>query len=236
MQQQIIEDKLSEFLMVEQCGFKLYTVVAERCKTPKLKSKYQEFGRETAHHREVLVKLITELGGDPDYVSPTARVVQYKASQLVESALVVDGLDQEEIECADLENVLLAETKDHADWHVLSQLAEQASGDMQRALQAAVQEVESQEDEHVGWARETLSQMTLQLAAQGKAPSAERWQSRITGREPGIETSHLAPYTNGLLEGAVARRRGSQRQYRARSMVQSLRRRAAPGAPRAGVS
>jgi len=202
MQQQIIEDKLSEFLMVEQCGFQLYSVVAKRCKTPRLSAKYQEFGRETAHHREVLVKLITELGGDPDYVSPTARVVQYKASKLLDSALVVDGLSQEEIECGDLENVLLAETKDHADWHVLSQLAEQASGDMQKALQAAVDEVESQEDEHVEWARETLSQLTLEMAAQGKAPAPERWQSRVTGPEPGVEAFHPAPFTDGLLAGA----------------------------------
>jgi rubrerythrin len=202
MQQQIIEDRLSEFLMVEQCGLQLYTVVAERCKTPKLAAKYREFGRETAHHREVLVKLITELGGDPDYVSPTARVVQYKASKLLDSALVVDGLSREEIECGDLENVLLAETKDHADWHVLSQLAERASGDVQRALQAAVDEVEAQEDEHLEWARETLSQLTLKMAAQGKAPSPERWQARMTGPEPGIEAFHAAPYSEGLLEGA----------------------------------
>jgi rubrerythrin len=203
MQQQIIEDKLSEFLMVEQCGLQLYTVVADRCKTPKLKAKYQEFGKETAHHREVLVKLIVALGGDPDYVSPTARVVQYKASKLLDSALLVDGLSQEEIECGDLENVLLAETKDHADWHVLSLLAEQAGGDMQKALQAAVKEVESQEDEHVEWARETLSQLTIQMATQGKAPSPERWQSRITGPQPGIDAFHPAPFEQGLMEGAA---------------------------------
>jgi rubrerythrin len=203
MQQQIIEDKLSGFLMVEQCGLQLYRVVAERCQTPKLKAKYEEFGRETARHREVLVQLITTLGGDPDYVSPTARVVQYKASKLLDSAMAVDGLSQAEIESGDLENVVLAETKDHADWHVLSQLAEQASGEMKKALQAAVDDVESEEDEHLEWARETLSQMTLQMVAEAKAPSPDRWQQHICGPEPGIEAFHPAPYTNGLLEGSA---------------------------------
>src|SRR5215204_2271595 len=203
MQQQIIEDKLSEFLMVEQCGLELYTTVAARSQTPKLKAKYEEFGRETAHHREVLVKLIAAVGGDPDYVSPSARVVQFKAAKLLESALAVDGLSQAEIECSDLETVLLAETKDHADWHALSQLAEQASGDLKKALESAVSEVEEEEDEHVEWARETLSQMTLQMVAEGKAPPSERWQSRITGPEPGIEAFHPAPFTEGLLEGAA---------------------------------
>jgi rubrerythrin len=200
---QVLSDKLSEFLMVEQCGFQLYRVVAERCKTPKLKAKYEEFGRETSHHREVLVKLITELGGDPNYVSPTARVVQYKSSKLLESALLVDGLAQPEIECADLENVLLAETKDHANWHLLSQLAEQASGDAKRALQAAVDEVESQEDEHLDWARETLSQMAMLMIVEGKALPPERWQCVITGPDPGVEAFHPTPFTEGLLEGAA---------------------------------
>jgi rubrerythrin len=203
MQQQIIEDKLSEFLMVEQCGLQLYTTVAARSHTPKLKAKYEEFGRETAHHREVLVKLIAAVGGDPDYVSPSARVVQFKAAKLLESALTVDGLSQAEIECSDLENVLLAETKDHADWHVLAQLAEQATGDLKQALQSAVSEVEEEEDEHLEWARETLSRMTLQMVTEGKPAPPKPWQSRITGPEPGIEAFHPAPFTEGLLEGAA---------------------------------
>ena len=204
MQQQIILDKLSEFLMVEECGFHLYQVVAGRTKTPKLKAKYQEFGRETSHHREVLVNLITQVGGDPNYISPSARVVQFKAAKLLESSLAVDGLSQEEIEMSDLENVLLAETKDHADWHVLAQMAEQASGKMKEALQKAVEEVESQEDEHFTWARETLTQMTLSMANESKAPPPERWQDRLTGPEPPITSFHPAPFTKELLEGSKA--------------------------------
>ena len=145
---------------------------------PELKQKYEEFGRETAHHREVLIRLIERLGGDPSYVSPPARVAQFKAAKLLESALAVDGLSQPEIEMNDLENVLLAETKDHADWHLLSEIAAQLASpsvmdklgdpntqalgqmpsglsmhDVQQAIQAAVDEVESEEDEHLEWAR-----------------------------------------------------------------------------------
>jgi rubrerythrin len=177
-------------------------VAASRSLTPKLKSKYDEFARQTARHRQVLVDLITALGGDADYVSPTARLVQYKAAKLLDSSLQVDGLSDQEIETNDLENVLLAETKDHADWHLLSQLAESASGDIQVALRRAVDDVESEEDEHVEWARETLSQMCMQAVNEGKAPDPERWQTRITGPLPPIEMFHPRPYTDGLLEGA----------------------------------
>lgn len=45
----------------------------------------------------------------------------------------MDGLSEEEIEANGLENLLLADTKEHADWHLLSPIAESASGAMQGA-------------------------------------------------------------------------------------------------------
>jgi rubrerythrin len=231
MDRQTLLDKLSEFLMVEQGGLQLYTVAAARSTNPTLKQRYAEFGAETAHHRAVLVELIERLGGDPSYISPTARVAQFKAAKLLESSSCVAGLSQQELEANDLENVLLAETKDHADWSLLQQMAQQVGqaggvagavekvvhavtggsnddidpGPLQQALQAAVAEVESQEDEHLTWARETLSQVSLQLLTTGPAPSPERWQQVISAPEPSIEAVHPAPMrdTDGLLETAA---------------------------------
>ena len=221
MQYPVMLDKLSEFLMVEQCGFELYKVVAARSTTPDLKQQYEEFGRETAHHRMVLVRLIERLGGDPSYISPPARVAQFKAAKLLESALAVDGLSQPEIEINDLENVLLAETKDHADWHLLSEIAKQMASpsmmeklsdptnqalgmmpsgvslvDMQQAIQAAVDEVEDEEDEHLAWARETLTRMSLDMAMNGPSPSPERWQRVISSPFTPIEQIHPAPMSD----------------------------------------
>ena len=106
----------------------------------------------------------------------------------------------------DLENVLLAETKDHADWELLAQLVEQVDDrDVKQALQAAVAEVESQEDEHLNWARGTLSQLSLELLMTGPAPSPERWQQVISAPEPPIAAVHPAPMQakDGLLEPAA---------------------------------
>ena len=95
--------------------------------------------------RTILTGLIRDLGGDPDYVSPTARVAQAKSEALLASALVSGPLSTEELEASDLENVLLAETKDHADWELLGQLAEQLpNGKARTAIEAAVAEVEPQ--------------------------------------------------------------------------------------------
>ncbi|MDP8922659.1 MAG: ferritin-like domain-containing protein [Chloroflexota bacterium] len=220
MQHQVMLDKLSEFLMVEQGGLELYRVAASRCTDPNMKARYEEFGRETAHHREVLIRLIEQLGGDPSYVSPTARVAQFKAAKLLESSNCIGGLGQQEIELNDLENVLLAETKDHADWHLLEELAKQMADpgvmqtleegakqmlgmtpgglsldEMRRAVQAAVDEVESEEDEHLAWARETLTRMSLLMAMEGPAPSPERWRRVISNPMTPIEQIHPAPMT-----------------------------------------
>lgn len=202
MQQQILLDKLSEFLMVEQGGLELYRVAASRCTRPALRAKYEEFGRETAHHREVLVNLITRLQGNPDYVSPTARVAQYKASKLLGAAVQMDGLSQAEVELNDLENVLLAETKDHADWQLLAQIANTAPAEVQSVLKGAVDEVEEQEDEHLEWARQTLSELSMQMLNDAEAPSPARWQALITGPQPPVTAFHPAPFERGLLEGA----------------------------------
>jgi len=60
-----------------------------------------------------------------------------------------------------LEAVLLAETKDHADWAFLSALCDELpEGSSREAIRRAVEEVEPDEDEHVGWAKSTWNRMT----------------------------------------------------------------------------
>jgi rubrerythrin len=194
MEQQVLMDKLSEFLMVEQGGLELYRVALSRATNPETRQRYQEFAEQTTRHRAILIRLIERLGGDPSYVSPTARLAQVKASSLLETALRMDGLSQEELEASDLENVLLAETKDHADWHLLEQLVQQVDDQqVKTALEEAVQEVEPEEDTHLEWARDTLSQMALRVIMHGPAPSPERWQQAISGPTPSISQVHPSP-------------------------------------------
>ena len=205
MNKQVLLDKLSEFLMVEQCGWQLYRVVGSRTTDPELQARYQEFGDETDRHRTILTQLIKDLGGDPDYVSPTARVAQVKSEALLASALVSGRLGPAEREASDLENVVLAETKDHADWELLGQLAEQLpNGKARKAIEAAVAEVGPQEDEHLGWAQAKLATLGLQ-AHMGELPSpdADRLDSCVIQPELKIKQVHPAPIDKrNLLDGA----------------------------------
>jgi rubrerythrin len=200
MERTVLLDKLSEFLMVEQGGLELYRVAAARASDPALKERYVAFGEETARHRAVLVRLIERLGGDPSYVSPTARLAQVKAAGLLETALQADGLSAQEIELNDLENLLLAETKDHADWHLLERLAAQAADPaLKAALEEVVGEVEAEEDAHLSWAREELTRRCLQQITAGPAPAPERWQQVLIAPAPPLSQIHPAPATRGFL-------------------------------------
>lgn len=64
----------------------------------------------------------------------------------------------EEAEIVACECVVLAETKDHQDWSLLSRCAERYEGKGAAVLRAACAEVERQEDAHLyqikGWCRE----------------------------------------------------------------------------------
>jgi hypothetical protein len=53
---------------------------------------------------------------------------------------------------------VLAETKDHANWELIGELAKNTKGEEKQALKEAFDQVEDQEDEHLyhtmGWSRE----------------------------------------------------------------------------------
>lgn len=205
MNNQVLLDKLSEFLMVEQGGYQLYTVLAERTQIDDLRKQYLEFGKETSRHREILASMIQQLGGDPGYVSPLARVAQIRAENMLNIHLVADGLSPLEEEAVGLECVLLAETKDHADWELLGQLAESLPAGADRdAVIAAVQEVESQEDEHLNWAREQSALLATKMLMQEPEPPPERWQLNWSGPHYNLDL-HPAPIekNDGLMAPAA---------------------------------
>jgi hypothetical protein len=162
-------DFLSAALTHERCGCHLYRSVSRRSVNPVLQARYQEFGTQTQRHVEVLEELVTELGGNPCYVSASARSVEAMDSHLLESTFLTAGtLDLMTQEMAMLDAVLLAETVDHGNWSTLGQLVEALpEGPARTALARAVDEVEDEEDEHLEWARLARARITLFEASAG---------------------------------------------------------------------
>lgn len=52
---------------------------------------------------------------------------------------------------------MLAETKDHADWELITKVAEKSAGVQIKALKEAADEVEDQEDEHLYHSKRMVS-------------------------------------------------------------------------------
>ena len=71
-------------------------------------------------------------------------------------AVSAGDLDATQVVAA--ECVVLAETKDHQNWELISEVAKKLTGDEGKALKEAREEVEDEEDEHLyhtmGWTRE----------------------------------------------------------------------------------
>lgn len=72
--------------------------------------------------------------------------------------MALEGGVREAAQLVACESVVLAETKDHADWQLLGKVAEHLEGEQGEALKGAYGEIEDQEDEHLyhtkGWCRE----------------------------------------------------------------------------------
>jgi hypothetical protein len=161
---------MSGMLTHERCGRHLYRSCETRTNNPILQAKYREFGTETERHVQILERLIASAGGDPGYCGAMARAVEGSDAKLLESTFMLSGSsDPMTDEMAMLDAVFLAECMDHANWTGFAALADKLpEGDLRTACLAAVDEVGPQEEEHLGWARDTK----LRLASLQASSSA----------------------------------------------------------------
>ena len=106
---------------------------------------------------------------------------------LVESTFLLAGsVDLMTQELVMLDAVLLAEAKDHANWSGLSELVDvMPEGEVRDAVREAVQRVEPEEDEHLGWAQDMRTKLIAAQVRSGAVQSvttkAEEMVARIKG-------------------------------------------------------
>jgi rubrerythrin len=180
-----VADIMSAALAHERAGRQLYRSVAGRTHNPMLKRTYEEFGRETERHAEILEGLIGAMGGDPRYVSPAARATAGADKRLVESTHLLGGsVDVMTAEMVMLDAVLMAEAIDHANWVAMRELADALPDGQRRGrFRAAVDEVLADEDKHLDWARTTRTKMIVLQAEHetltSMAASVEELMERV---------------------------------------------------------
>jgi rubrerythrin len=154
-----IAELLLQALETEIGGTQVYMTAIKCATNEDLKAEFNKYLDQTQHHVEVVEALLTELGFDPKATSPGRKVVHHIGSSLVvamEMALAEGPREAAQLVAA--ECVTLAETKDHLNWELIGEVADHMKGGGAKALKAAFEEVEEQEDEHLyhntGWARE----------------------------------------------------------------------------------
>jgi len=154
-----LQELLLQALEVETGGVQVYETALECAQNEDLRKEWEKYLDETRRHVEVLTRVLGLLGLDPETMSPGRQVQRHLGQSLVQAMqMAKDAGDPVGAELTACECVVLAETKDHADWELIGQVAKQGAGDETRALKQAYEEVEDEEDHHIyhtkGWCRE----------------------------------------------------------------------------------
>jgi len=159
MKSEQLANLLYEALETELGGVEVYTTALRCTVNEKLKEEWEEYLEQTRNHVQVVQKVMTELGLDPERETPGRQVVRHIGESLVQAMEMALGAgDKAAAQIVAAESVVLAETKDHLNWELLGQVAKEAKSNVAKTLQEAYDEVEDEEDEHLyhttGWTRE----------------------------------------------------------------------------------
>jgi hypothetical protein len=158
-----VEQLILQSLEHELGGVKVYALALECAVNADLKEEWTKYLRQTKTHVTKLETVCSALGINPKQETPGRAIVRLLGAALLEAMTQARAAgDPTAAELVACECVVFAETKDHLDWELLVKCGEQMSGKDAEALQAAAEEVEDEEDEHLyhskGWCRELWMQ------------------------------------------------------------------------------
>lgn len=157
------KDQLNELLYqaleTEMGGVQVYTAALECAVNKDLQEEWEEYLDQTRVHVKIVQDVMTQLGLDPETETPGRKVVRHHGESLVKAIQMArDAGDPDAAQIVAAECVVLAETKDHLNWQLIGEAAENAAKDTAEVLKEAHKQVEEEEDEHVyhtkGWTRE----------------------------------------------------------------------------------
>lgn len=175
---------LSEMLAVERGGVELYDRALEQLSHDDLRSKLEQFHEQTERHVELCEEMLNAAGGNEDEMSPAAEAAEHKAQGLL-SADVPDDLK----DINNLENLVLAETKDHWNWELLGSLMEKIEErDLKKVVSRAVREARRQENDHITWSQKMLTRLATEAAQQ--PPEMEEGEEGEEDEEAGADEDY----------------------------------------------
>lgn len=159
MKDEQVRELLYQALETELGGVQIYTTALRCVENDDLKKEWEEYLEQTRNHVTIMEDVLTKLDLDPNEEIPGRKVVRNIGEALVESmemALAEGKPGAAQLVAA--EAVVLAETKDHQNWHLIGEVSKKVKGEVAKLLKEAHDQVEHEEDEHLyhtkGWARE----------------------------------------------------------------------------------
>ncbi len=154
-----LNELLYQALETELGGVEVYTTALRCVQNEELKEEWEKYLDQTRTHVRIVQQLMEEMGLDLETETPGRKVVRHTGKSLVRAMEM--ALAEGEPAAAELvaaECVVLAETKDHLNWELIGEAADNASEKVAELLSNAHEQVEEEEDEHVyhtkGWTRE----------------------------------------------------------------------------------
>jgi rubrerythrin len=183
---EMFKELLLQSLEHEQGGVKIYETALKCAQNEELKEEWQRYHQETEHHVQVLHDVLSQMQLDPQEQTPGRKIVHDMGASFVAAMEAALGAgDPGMAECVAAECVVLAEEKDHSNWQLIGEVAKKMTGAEAKALKAAYQEVEDQEDEHYyhskGWLRE-LSMQSLGMKAVLPPPEEKKHVKTAIGQ------------------------------------------------------
>ena len=154
-----VKELLLQSLEHERCGIKVCETALKCVVTDDLEEEWGRYLEQTRNHERILLEVCSKLSLDPEEASPGRTIVKQLGLAVLQAMqTALEAADPAAAELVACECVVLAETKDHADWELIKKCAEHATGEEKTVLTAAADEVEDQKDEHLyhskWWCRE----------------------------------------------------------------------------------
>jgi ferritin-like metal-binding protein YciE len=154
-----LHELLYQALETELGGVKVYRTALGCALNEELRAEWEGYLEETENHCDILLKVFSELGLDPDASTPGRAVVAHIGESLVKAMEMAKAEGSpEDAQLVAGECVVHAETKDHLNWSLIGLLCEKGAGSELKILKEAFDQVEEEENHHLfhstGWTRE----------------------------------------------------------------------------------
>jgi len=158
-----LRELLLQALTHERGGTLIYSTALECVLNDDLREEWERYLEQTIRYVDILTGVCFAFDLDPDEVTPGCQIVHHKGKALIIAMkMALANGDREAAQLVACDCVVLAETKDHANWELIGECGKQLDSEVALLLQEAYDEVEPEEDEHLNHTKAWCRKLWIQ--------------------------------------------------------------------------